>query len=72
MPTEKCRVPKRKQMPEVLDTNGWCFVWRCHARATRIAMNPMDGKPDFPVCEFHRKRRLWWYKGSVFDRDEAE
>jgi hypothetical protein len=32
----------------------------------------MAGKPDLPVCEFHFKRRLWWYKGSVFDRDEAE
>jgi len=66
--------PKRKQnqMPEVIKTNGKCYVWRCGARATDIAMNPMAGKPDFPVCEFHFKRRLWWYKGSVFDRDEAD
>ncbi len=49
---------KQKQMPEVLDTNGKCYVWGCGARATGIAMNPMHGKPDFPACELHLKRRL--------------
>jgi hypothetical protein len=63
------RKRKQKEMPKVLDTNGRCYVWGCGARATGIAMNPMHGKPDFPACELHLKRRLWWYKGSAFERD---
>lgn len=66
------RKRKQKEMPKVLDTNGRCCVWRCHTRATDIAINFMAGKPDLPVCEFHSKRRLWWYKGCVFDRDATE
>ncbi len=42
----------------------------CPRQAERLWTPMMDGKPELPVCEHHQKRRLWWYKGRIFDRDE--
>ena len=25
-----------------------------------------------PVCWFHFRRKLWWYKGMIFDRTEED
>ena len=40
------------------------------AVSEKMWMPMMSGKPDIPVCGFHYRRRLWWYRGWVFDRDE--
>lgn len=66
--------PKRERpRPEVLDYCGKCAVHNCHARAEHVVDNPMFHGPEMrlPVCELHRRHRLWWHKGWVFDRDEA-
>lgn len=47
-----------------------CFVMNCKRQAERLWTPMMDGKPSLPVCEHHQKRRLWWYKGRIFDRDD--
>ena len=51
-------------------TIGWTFDAMAmeHGGTYWVAM--MDGKPELPVCEYHQKRRLWWHKGWIFDRDE--
>jgi hypothetical protein len=47
-----------------------CFVMNCKRQAERLWTPMVDGKPELPVCEYHQKRRLWWHKGWIFDRDE--
>jgi hypothetical protein len=47
-----------------------CLVLNCTRQAERLWTPMMDGKPSRPVCEYHQQRRLWCYKGRIFDRDE--
>jgi hypothetical protein len=47
-----------------------CFVLNCKRQAEQLWQPDMIGKPSRPVCEYHQKRRLWWYCGRIFDRDE--
>ena len=48
-----------------------CRVYRCKNPA-EIRWEPGMGKHGLtvPVCWYHFKRRLWWFKGWVYDRDE--
>jgi hypothetical protein len=48
----------------------WCLVHGCKRPFAKMWMTDMHGKPDIPVCAYHFGRRLWWYKGWIFCRDE--
>jgi hypothetical protein len=47
-----------------------CRVMNCKRQAESLWQPLMANKPSLPVCEYHQKRRLWWHKGQIFDRDE--
>jgi hypothetical protein len=47
-----------------------CLVYRCKRPVERLWWTDMAGGHELPVCSFHYWRRLWWYRGCVFDRDE--
>jgi hypothetical protein len=47
-----------------------CLVIGCK-RPSEVMWTPwMAGKPDIPVCSFHFRRTLWWYKGTIYDHTE--
>lgn len=31
----------------------------------------MAGKPPVPVCAEHARKSLWWFKGTVFVKEET-
>jgi hypothetical protein len=47
----------------------YCAVMGCKAEPGGT-VQLMAGKPYVPVCDYHLRRRLWWYRGWIFDRDE--
>jgi hypothetical protein len=50
-----------------------CHVRGCKREAAHeweSWMSTPDKRRVAPVCDFHYRRRLWWYKGWIFDRDE--
>jgi hypothetical protein len=48
-----------------------CLVLNCKRDADRMWQPDMHGKPEVPVCEHHYRRKLWWYKGWIFDKEEV-
>ena len=48
-----------------------CRVVGCK-RDADAAWEPGMGRhgTTVPVCEFHYWRKLWWYKGVIFDHTE--
>lgn len=53
-----------------------CFVMRCGRSCglptEREWESPMGNHVTVPVCERHYRKNLWWYKGTIFCRDEEE
>jgi len=50
-----------------------CRVRGCKRDAEReweSWMSTPDKRRAAPVCGYHYGRRLWWYRGWIFDRDE--
>jgi hypothetical protein len=52
-----------------MNAKDHCRVRGC-TRDAETKWSLMDGKPEVPLCWYHFKRRLWWYKGQIFDLDE--
>ncbi len=51
----------------------YCCVFRCKHDAEATWWTDMAGGHELPVCLYHKRRRLWWYRGLITDRDgEAE
>jgi hypothetical protein len=48
------------------------MVMRCHKPAEWEWESPMGNHVTVPVCERHYRKNLWWYKGTIFCRDEEE
>ena len=50
-----------------------CLVIGCKRPSEEMWVPMMAGKPEIPVCRFHFRRKLWWYKGAIYDHtEEAE
>ena len=47
-----------------------CLVMKCKRPAEKLWWTDMCHGHEIPVCAFHYSRRLWWYRGCIFDRDE--
>lgn len=47
-----------------------CRVIGCKRPSETTWWTDMGRGHDIPVCLFHARRRLWWYRGWIFDRDE--
>jgi hypothetical protein len=47
-----------------------CRVVGCKRPAETWWVPMMFGKPSIPVCNFHDGRKLWWYKGAIYDHTE--
>jgi hypothetical protein len=47
-----------------------CLVIGCH-RDAEIMWEPIHKHgTEVPVCWFHFRRRLWWYRGAIYDHTE--
>jgi hypothetical protein len=49
-----------------------CLVLNCKRVAETTWEPDMRSGILIPVCLFHYSRKLWWYKGTIFCRDEEE
>jgi len=43
----------------------FCRVVGCRRIADTYWTPMMAGRPDVPVCRFHLRSNLWWYRGAV-------
>ena len=46
-----------------------CLVIGCK-RVAETTWEPDTRPVKIPVCERHYRKKLWWYKGTIFCRDE--
>jgi hypothetical protein len=47
-----------------------CLVIGCKRPSEKLWWTDMCHRHEIPVCGYHYSRRLWRYRGWVFDRDE--
>jgi hypothetical protein len=54
---------------EFTGENRICRVIGCH-RPTWSMWETMKHGLYVPVCQFHYSRKLWWFKGGLYDHTE--